>query len=124
MGRTRLDCPIQLDGRTARSETLLADAGPYSLCLSTTLPDVAIALHSSYLGHGQAADTHVSHLLLRGGDAEIEARTVPHPELPVAYARRRCLYDHLQRLQDLLEAEGFGPARMDGLDDAALLVEA
>lgn len=124
MGRKRLDCPIQLDGRAARSETLLADAGPYALCLSTTLPDIAVAVHSTYLGHGHAADTHVSHLLLRGGEAEIEARTVPHPELPVAYARRQCLYDHLQRLQDVLEAEGLGPAHVDGLDAAAVLVDA
>jgi hypothetical protein len=124
VGRTRLDCPIQLDHRAIRSETLLADAGPYALCLSTTLPDLAIALHSTYLGHGHAADTQVAHLVLRGEAAQTEDHTAEHVELPVAYARRRCLYDHLQRLQDLLEAEGFGPVCVDGLDDAALLVDA
>ena len=124
MGRTRLDCPIRLDGRAVRSETQLADGGPYALCLSTTLPDFAIALHSTYLGHRHAAETHVSHLLLVGRDGETEGRTVPHQELPIAYARRRCLYDHLQRLQDLLDAEGKGSVRVGGLDDAARLVEA
>ena len=124
MGRTRLDCPIRLGGRAVRSETQLADGGPYALCLSTTLPDRAIALHSTYLGHPDAAETLVSHLALRGEDAETEGSTLPRAELPVAYARRGCLYDHLQRLQDLLEAEGLGPAGVAGLDEAALLVEA
>jgi hypothetical protein len=124
VGRTRLDCPIQLDRRHARSETLLAEAGPYALSLSTTLPDLALALHSTYLGHRNAADTQVAHLLLCAETAETESRTVVHAELPVAYARRRCLYDHLHRLQDLLEAEGIGPVQISGLDVATAVVDA
>jgi hypothetical protein len=120
----RLDCPIHLRGRRARSETLLADAGPYAVCLSTTLPDFAIAVHSTYLGHGHAAETRVSHLLLVGGDAETEARTVLHHELPIAFARRRCLYDHLYRVKELLDAERDGPVALVGLEAAVAVVEA
>jgi hypothetical protein len=122
--RLRLQCPIRLGGRLVRSETLLGDGGPYALILSTTLPEVGVALHSSYLGHPDAAEAQISHLALHNSDGETEAHAVEYERLPVPYARRRCLYDHLQRLQDLLEDEGLGPARIDGLDTALALIDA
>jgi len=41
----------------------------------------------------------------------------------VAYARRRCLIDHLERLQEVLEEAGYGPARIDVADEALQPVE-
>ena len=124
MARRAIECPVLVDDRPVRSETLLADTGPYGLAIATTLPDLAIALHSAYLGHPDAEETHVAHLMLSpGGRAEIEPRTVSHDALPVAYTRRACLYDHLQQLQDVLAADA-GNVQMQELDAAVAAVDA
>ncbi len=108
-----------------RSETLLAEAGAYALTLSTNLGDLGIELHSSYVGHMRAATTHVAELVLGLGEtgAETSARELRGLVVPVVYARRRCLIDHLERLQEVLADGGFGAARIDVGDEALLAVE-
>ena len=106
----------------ARSETVLTEAGPNALVLSTTLRDRGIWLDSTYLGHG-GAETQVAHLMVAPGRVgETECRSVPHDEIPVIHVRRLCLYDHLQRLQDFLGDLGH-VAQVDGLDRAIDAVE-
>jgi hypothetical protein len=115
-------CRLRVDGQPVRSETLLTEAGPNALVLSTTLSDRGIWLDSTYLGHG-SADTQITHLLVAPGrPGETEARTVPHDEIPVIHVRRLCLYDHLQRLQDFLDALGH-TGQVHGLDLAIEAVE-
>ena len=105
-----------------RSETILTEAGPNALVLSTTLRDRGIWLDSTYLGHG-SAETQITHLLVAPGrSGETESRTVAHDEIPVIHVRRLCLYDHLQRLQDFLSELGH-IAQVDGLDRAIDAVE-
>lgn len=101
---------------------MLAAAGPYALTLSTAISMLAVELHSSYVGHQRAQTTQVAELALGPGpdQAETSTRELAAPELPVVWARRRCLIDHVARLQDLLEERGLGRARID-LDDEALL---
>jgi hypothetical protein len=93
---------IHLDGRPAVSETLVAIVGAHAVLVSTTLPDLPAQLHSSYLAD-PAADTQVSELRLvpRIGTESL-TRAVRAAALPVAFDPRRALYDHLQRLQDML----------------------
>ena len=105
-----------------RSETLLTEAGPNALVLSTTLSDRGIWLDSTYLGHG-SAETQITHLLVAPGrSGETESRTVAHDEIPVIHGRRLCLYDHLQRLQDFLDSLGH-TGQVHGLDLAIEAVE-
>jgi hypothetical protein len=61
--RNLIPLHITLDGQPERSETPVASAGPYALVLSSVLPDRAVELHSTYLGHPGAL-TQASHLLL------------------------------------------------------------
>ncbi len=84
----------------------MASGGPYVLTLSTVLPDHAMELHSTYTGHRDAEHTAVIHLFLAPGRAPhpVVCEQLPGEEIPVYVARRRCLYDHLTRLQDLLAA--------------------
>jgi hypothetical protein len=106
----------------ARSETILTEAGPNALVLSTTLRDRGIWIDSTYLGHG-GTDTQITHLLVAPGRAgETESRAVAHDEVPVIHVRRLCLYDHLQRLQDFLDTLGH-TAQVHGLDLAIEAVE-
>ena len=119
--RKLIPIEIALDGAPERFETRLASAGAYALVLSSVLPKRAIELHSSYLGH-PGAPTRASHLLLAPGASTSE--TVEHDEslIPVMVARRRCLYDHLHRLQDFLTELGH-TVQIPLADDALLAVE-
>lgn len=120
--RRPIACRVRLDGMPVRSETVLTEAGPNALVLSTTLRDRGIWLDSTYLGHG-SAETQITHLLVAPGRAgETEARSVPHDEIPVIHVRRLCLYDHFQRLQDFLGELGH-VGQIHGLDHAIEAVE-
>ncbi len=120
--RRPIACRVRLDGMPVRSETLLTEAGPNALVLSTTLRDRGIWVDSSYLGHG-SAETQITHLLVAPGrTGETEARSVPHDEVPVIHVRRLCLYDHFQRLQDFLDELGH-VGQIHGLDHAIESVE-
>jgi hypothetical protein len=120
--RRPIACRVRLDGMPVRSETILTEAGPNALVLSTTLRDRGIWLDSTYLGHG-SAETKITHLLVAPGRAgETQARGVPHDEVPVIHVRRLCLYDHFQRLQDFLEELGH-VGQIHGLDVAVESVE-
>jgi hypothetical protein len=77
---------------------------------------------SVYVGH-PGLDTHVTHLLLARGMHQIESRKLSHRELPVVHSRRRCLYDHLQRLQDFAAELRLGCLQADVLDETLLALE-
>ena len=122
MSRRAVACRIRIDGMPTVSETVLTEAGPNALVLSTTIRDRSIWLDSAYLGHG-GADTQVTHLLVAPGrTGETEGRAVPHDAIPVVHVRRLCLYDHLQRLQDFLGELGH-TAQVHGLEGAIEAVE-
>ena len=66
-----------------RSETVLTEAGPNVLVLSTTLRDRGIWCDSTYLGHG-GAETQITHLLVAPARVgETECRSVEHDDIPV-----------------------------------------
>jgi hypothetical protein len=67
----------------------------------------------------------VAELVLGVGEpgAETSARELRGAEVPVVHARRRCLIDHLERLQKILADAGFGDARIDVEDEALLAIE-
>jgi hypothetical protein len=111
---------IILDGRAVRSTTRTVSAGAYQFVISTILPGTGIELQSSYIGHGNLEETQITHLLLALGHCETELRSVPHYAIPVQHGRRRCLYDHLQRLQDFVRDLGHDVS-IDAFDDALLL---
>ena len=105
-----------------RSETWLTDAGLNVVVLSTAIRGRGIWVESTYLGHG-GAETQIAHLTAAPGRAgETESRSIPHELIPVIHVRRRCLYDHLQRLQDFL-VELDHTAQIDGLDAAVAAME-
>ena len=115
---------IGLGGRPVRSTTRVISVGAYQVVFTTVLPDRGIELHSSYMGHDAIHASQVTHLLLAPGERSFEARELPQAEVPVVWARRRCLYDHLQRLGDFLRELGHFDASIDVLDEALLAVEA
>jgi hypothetical protein len=111
---------IALDGRTVRSATRSVSAGAYQFVISTVLPGHGIELQSSYIGHGELEETQITHLMLAPGHQETEVRSVSPLEVPVTHARRRCLYNHLERLGDFLRELGHHVS-IDAFDEALLL---
>ena len=124
--RIRLpELSVRLDGARVPAYTELVYAGAYQLTLSTALPAIGVELHSSYLGHPDAPEALASHLCL-APDSDPSTWSTAHrgAELPVADARRRCLYDHALELHQLL-CEHSGREVMVVLPDEALaLVDA
>lgn len=120
--RRRIPIKLTVDGIGVRSETRISSGGPYALTLSSVLPDHATELHSTYLGHA-GAPTRVSHLLLAPGVAESEAVEREEDSVPVTVARRRCLYDHLQHLQESLVRLGHANPQIPLDEDALTAVE-
>ena len=96
---------ILIDGEPVRSQTRASSVGPYVLVLDTVLGEHGIDLHSVYTGH-EGTSTLASHLLLAPGLRDTIAAEHEHESIPVTHARRRCLYDHLGHLQDLLRDTG------------------
>jgi len=101
----QIPVPVTIDGKSERAETVLYSAGAYVLALATTLADRVISLHSTYTGD-PATGTLSSHLLLAHDAYRAMAGEHEHDALPLTHLRRRLLYDHLQRLQDLLDELG------------------
>jgi hypothetical protein len=102
---TDIPLHIEVNGKPAPSETTATSVGAYVLVIATVLADQAIDLYSTYAGHPHT-NTIASHLLLAHGAYEAIAEEHEHDQLPVVHARRRCLYDHLHQLQDLLKTLG------------------
>lgn len=112
---------LSLEGRSLKSETLLTAAGAHVLVLSTSIGELGATLHSTYVGH-VGTDTLVTHLML-GEEARSFSRTHEHHDMPVAYARRLCLYDHLHELRVALADEGHPGLQVDVLEEALALVD-
>lgn len=102
---TELPVPILIEEKQVDSETRVTSIGPYVMVLDTTIPKQGVALHSTYTGH-KGTPTQATHLMLAIGTRDSTSVEHEENEIPVVHARRRCLYDHLQRLQDLLEDAG------------------
>jgi hypothetical protein len=124
--RTYLDSgpDLMLAGHRVRSSTTVAGVGAYHLALATVLPDRAVELHSFYTGHDRFGETTVTRLLLAPGGRELRTERCLHSEIPVMWARRRCLYDHLQCLSDWLRELGHADVRIELDDDVLGAVEA
>jgi hypothetical protein len=107
---------LAVDGRPIGCQTRLAYAGAYQLTIRTVLPELALELHSSYLGHPDG-QTAVSHLQLRPGQAPHTVTDQrPGATLPVREARRLCLYDHLAALRELVAEQAGQPATVEVAD--------
>jgi len=121
MDRTRLPDPqIRVNGRGVRASSYLVYAGAYQLTLSTIVAELALELHSSYLGHPDAPQSYATHLELAPGQGP-ETWPEAHfgEEMPVGEERQRCLLDHLVKLRELLVRHTDGEVTID-LADAAI----
>lgn len=119
MPRTALPIRFALDGRPLGGETLHSDAGAQVLVLTSCSAELGIELRSAYLGgEGREELLVAESAVLGAGPAEFSTRRLEGARDSHTYERRRLLYDHLQRLQDIARAGGWALA-FEGVDAAA-----
>lgn len=126
--RPRIDLQLRIDGEPALSETTCTWAGAHVLTIHTVVPrgDLALELHSTFIGH-PGVPTHVVHLRLGppGREPSIVAAEMGNPQVEPTYAPRACAYEHAQRLIEVLADLGHevavnvpGDAAFDALERA------
>ncbi|HEX4836954.1 MAG TPA: hypothetical protein VFV03_00295 [Solirubrobacteraceae bacterium] len=111
---------VKLDGRQVSSETTCKWAGPYVLVIATTLPDkdLAIELHSAFVGH-KGVPTIATHLNLGPVGHVPFASTAEHEHanLDPMLKARECVYEHTGVLVETLKGLGY-EVGIDVPDDA------
>jgi hypothetical protein len=122
-----LPLAICVEGERRSSYTTLVRTCAYGVVLDTSVVGPERAhLNSDYVGDPDRT-ARSSHFWDAPDHAPVYAgwRSVEHPrgEIDVRWAPRKCLYDHLQRLLDLLEHLGYGAA-IDVGEDALRPFEA
>jgi hypothetical protein len=126
--RERLPIRFRLDGRPLSGETLCLDADARVLVLTSCSAELGIELRSAelgielrsaYLGGERRGELLVAESAVLGaGPAEFLTRYLDDEAEAHTHERRRLLYDHLGRLQDLAREGGWDLA-FEGLDAAA-----
>ena len=107
--RPRIDLDLTIGSESADSETTYTWAGAHVLTLHTVIPrpDLALELHSTFVGH-PGLHTHVVHLSLGpvGHDPSLTSADLDGEQLEPTYAARACAYEHAQRLIEVLSDLG------------------
>jgi hypothetical protein len=125
--RPVIDLELRLDGQPVESETTCTWAGAYVLVVHTVLPrpDLALELHSTFVGHPDV-ETHVAHLVLGPPGRAPELNSADHGELDPMLSPRGCVYEHAQHLIEVLHELGHrgavdvpGERAFAGLEQAA-----
>jgi len=119
MSRASLPVRFLLDGRSLAGEVLYTDAGAKVLVLTSCSADLGLELRSVYLG-GEGCDELLvaESAVIREDPTVLSTRRLENAEDSHLLERRRLLYDHLQRLQDLALEEGLNVG-FAGVDAAA-----
>lgn len=107
---------IRVGEHVVESDTRVATAGAYIVTLSTALSRLGVELHSTYTGHA-GAPAAATELVLAPRRPPLTRVRHPAPA-SVDRARRTCLYDHAQRLLELLAELVPAPVAIDLPDDA------
>ncbi|HEY6397095.1 MAG TPA: hypothetical protein VIX82_06545 [Solirubrobacteraceae bacterium] len=104
--RTRVPIRILVDERLVRSRTQMGRVTRNLVVWESVVPVLGVELHSACSGM-RGRDSRVEHLALSPVCVDIDVEP-PEPGWSViSSARRRGMYAHLLRLQDLLERSGY-----------------
>ncbi len=108
--RPTIPLRLKLGDQPLESETTYTWAGAHVLTIHTAVPqaDLAFELHSTFVGHPAVA-AHSVHLILgpSGVSPSIEKHQHNSGELDPTLAPRACVYEHAQRLIEILSRHGY-----------------
>jgi hypothetical protein len=123
VSRTLLPIRFLLGGRAVRGETLESSAGDQVFVLNSCSSDLGLELRSAYLGAERTDCVLVAEsAVARGEPGRLFSRYIEQPEEVLLDERRRLLYDHLQRLQELALEIGLELA-FAGVDRASAMID-
>jgi hypothetical protein len=98
---------VKIAGKPVTSETNFVWAGPYILAIATVLPDrdLALGVHSSFLGH-RGVPTLATHIILGpvGRAPYAISAEHEHANLDPALRPRECIYEHAGVVVEALKA--------------------
>jgi hypothetical protein len=118
--RTQIPLRFRAFGREVSGATLFSDGADRVLVLASTSAELRIELRSVYLGGDENPTVLVAEAATAPGEpARLTHRVIEDANGILVYERRRALYDHLQRFQELAAAAGCGELQITGVDDAA-----
>lgn len=121
--REPLPIRFRLDGRPLSGETRCLDAGARVLVLTSCSAELGIELRSAYLGgEGRGELLVAESAVLGAGPAELDTRYLDDEADAHTHQRRRLLYDHFGRLQDLAREGGWDLA-FEGTGAAAVQLD-
>lgn len=124
--RRRIDVELMVDCTPTFSETTCTWAGAHVVTIHTVVPqaDLAIELHSTFVGH-PGVPTQVVHLRLGppGREPAIVAAEIGDSHVEPTYAARACAYEHAQRLIEVFAEFGHEAAVIVPNDAAFGLLE-
>jgi hypothetical protein len=119
MPRTPLPLRFLLGDRRVSGETLHCDAGASLMVLTSCSAELGLELRSAYLaGEGRDEVLVAESAVVGAGPAELGSRLLTEAAAALVDDRRRLLYDHLQRLQDLA-LDGDRALSFEGVAEAA-----
>jgi hypothetical protein len=118
--RHKVTLNVKIDGARVSSETTCMWAGPYVFVVATALsdPDLAVDVHSSFIGH-RGVLTLASHLILGpvGHEPYAVSAEHEHANIDPALRPRECVYEHAGIVVEALKAVD-RDAGIDVPDDA------
>ena len=110
--------------RPVAGETLAVGAGPQVFVLTSCSAALGLELRSAYLGAERGDQVLVAEsAVVLGAPGAHFSRYIEQPEEAFLDERRRLLYDHLQRLQELALEIGLELA-FAGIDRASTTIDA
>lgn len=113
-----------LDRRAVGGETLQSSAGAEVFVLTSCSAELGFELRSAYLGAERSDRILVAEsAVLLGEPGNLFSRYIQQPEEALLDERRRLLYDHLQRLQELALEIGVELA-FSRIDRASAMIDA
>jgi hypothetical protein len=119
MLRMPLPLCFMVGEREVSGETLHCDASASILILTSCSAQLGLELRSAYLsGEGRGEILVAESAVLGVEPAELGSRLLDEAGGALIDERRRLLYDHLQRLQDLAHGGGWALS-FNGVEDAA-----
>lgn len=110
---------VILGGRQAtEARTVLAHLGGHQLTILTTVPECALELQTSILGH-PGSETAVAHLLVAPHGSDVATERLPPGALHGPVSRSARILDHYARVKEAIEQVTGDAVSLD-IDDAAL----
>jgi hypothetical protein len=115
---------LELDGEPISADVTVTGVGAQAIVVRTASADLELVLYSAYVGHDELDRAQVAEALELGDEPpELISREVPAPSGAFTHARRFALYDHLQRLQELIGLRCSQRLSVSGLAEAARAID-